>query len=120
MKVYKRRDSATAILRKAGIKSRDYNLYVNKIDGQFHLNLDLLKKWEDSQKRPDKPCCQVAYDLIKEGKSNQEVWAIIQPMFNLEDKKKYYPSWYRCHLRRMGEIPNDTRVTERHVEVFYE
>lgn len=43
-KSFTRRDSATSVLRKMGINSRDYNLFIT-VDayGKFELNLDLAK-----------------------------------------------------------------------------
>ena len=74
-------------------------------------------KTTDSKRHP---YCQMVYAMIRDGKTDQEIWAVIQPMFNLEDKKKYLPRWYRCRLRRLGKIPNDTRIYNRRVEVRYE
>lgn len=39
MKVYSKRDSATAALRKLGIKPGDYNLFIKKVGGEFHCNV---------------------------------------------------------------------------------
>ena len=41
-KFYTRRDSATTVLRKAGITPRDYDLYLTKSGDGVDLNLDLL------------------------------------------------------------------------------
>lgn len=46
----------------------------------------------------------VARTLILEGKTNKEVWAVIKAQFNLDDSKKSYPSWYRCELKRKGQL----------------
>jgi len=67
-----------------------------------------------------KTCCNVVYGLIKAGKTNQEIWAIIQPMFNLDHAKRNYPSWYRCYFRRIGEIGQETRVRKQFKQVIYE
>lgn len=140
MKTYKRRDSATSILRKLGIKPRDYDLFIKKTDDGVEFDDQLAKqhaanlkeqtgeipkkktptKKDSAKTTSKKACCQVAYDLIKKGYSNQAVWDVIQPMFNLDDKKKHYPSWYRCHLRRIGELPQETRVRKDEVQVVYE
>lgn len=48
-------------------------------------------------------CTTVAEALIREGKSNEEVWDVIQVEFNLPDKHRGYPAWYRSRLRRAGE-----------------
>jgi len=39
-------------------------------------------------------------DLIKAGKSNEQIWAIVKPKFTLDDAKKNYPAWYRSQLNR--------------------
>lgn len=39
-------------------------------------------------------------DLIKGGKSNEEVFAAAQKKFGIGEEKKHYPSWYRCEMRR--------------------
>lgn len=46
----------------------------------------------------------VARTLILEGKTNEEVWAVIKAQFDLDDSKKSYPSWYRCELKRKGQL----------------
>lgn len=33
--------------------------------------------------------------LVDQGKTNVEIWAIIQSQFSLSDDKRWYPSWYR-------------------------
>lgn len=141
MKHYKRRDSATSVLRKLGIKPRDYDLFIKPVEDGVEFDDELAKshaeqlKVQTGEVEPKKvkpkaqpktkaptgqTCCSVAYELIKQGKTNQEVWEVIQPMFNLDDKKRHYPSWYRCHLRRLGELPQDTRIQQRAVQVVYE
>jgi hypothetical protein len=44
----------------------------------------------------------VATKLLLAGKTNAEVWAVIQPQFQLDDGKKGYPSWYRNQLKKKG------------------
>lgn len=121
VRIVKARDSATAILRKLGVKSRDYALFIEKLaDGtlavqvvkaQMHLHAlanpvkdepDVKAKPKD-RKAEGETVSDVARRLIREGKTNAEVWAIIQPQFSLNDKKRGYPAWYRCQLRRKGE-----------------
>lgn len=46
----------------------------------------------------------VARTMILAGKTNKEVWATIKAQFNLDDSKKSYPSWYRCELKRKGQL----------------
>jgi hypothetical protein len=45
----------------------------------------------------------VSRALIRAGKSNAEVWEVIKVQFNLDDKKKHYPGWYRGDMRKKGE-----------------
>lgn len=46
----------------------------------------------------------ICREMIINGFTNEEVWDTIKDEFNLDDNKKYYPSWYRCELRRRGAI----------------
>lgn len=46
--------------------------------------------------------------MICEGYSNEEILAALKRKFgrrNFGGHKRYYPSWYRCELRRKGELP---------------
>jgi len=126
-KFYTRRDSATTVLRKAGITPRDYDLYLTKSGDGVDLNLDLLaihKATTDGKHdvpakaemmtselvvAPAKQMTKAtvssrARGLILAGKSNDEVWAAIKSEFKLSDGKKHYPSWYRAQLRRQGKL----------------
>jgi hypothetical protein len=38
--------------------------------------------------------------LILDGLSNDEIWKIVQPQFDLSDSKKSYPAWYRRELNK--------------------
>ena len=42
----------------------------------------------------------LARHLIEAGKTNKEVWAELQSVFNLDDTKRHYPSWFRSELKR--------------------
>lgn len=42
-------------------------------------------------------------DLHAAGKTNAEVWAIVQPQFGLDDGKKWYVSWYLWQARKKAE-----------------
>ncbi len=46
----------------------------------------------------------VARDLIRAGKTNDEVFAALQAEFKLGADKKSYPAWYRSDLKRKGEV----------------
>jgi hypothetical protein len=48
-----------------------------------------------------------ARELILSGKTNQEVWEVLQQQFNLNDSKKHYPTWYRCEMKRTGLLPKE-------------
>lgn len=129
IKILKTRDSATTVLRKMGIQSRDYNFFIEKMtDGRFACQVAKAEMHLESLKNPKpakaesttkagrrttdaevvKPKRQgvssMARDLILAGKTNQEVWASIKEAFNLDDNKKHYPSWYRCELKRAGKL----------------
>lgn len=41
MKIVKTRDAATAVLRKLGVNSRDYNLFIKKVEGGLEVNVEL-------------------------------------------------------------------------------
>lgn len=51
-KVYAKRDSATTVLRKAGVPPRDYNLYLTKTDDGVALNLTLLATYKAVKDTP--------------------------------------------------------------------
>jgi hypothetical protein len=38
--------------------------------------------------------------LIADGKSNDEIWSIVQPKFNMPDGHKHYPQWYRRQVAK--------------------
>lgn len=144
IKIYSVRDSATAALRKLGIQSRDYSLFIEKTDAGFVCELGkatehlaslfraTAPKTHDRQKKAvesvtkrktvvvtatkeagksntPKPAAkpaggisETARNLILEGKTNQEVWAVLKSEFGLDDSKKHYPTWYRCEMKRRG------------------
>lgn len=132
-KTYTRRDSATSALRKIGLQARDYDLFITKkSDNEFECRLGAAAAHLESLKNPapktimgsaikagrrvtdpvvqDKPAkakgvSAVARELILAGKTNQEVWAAIKDAFNLDDSKKHYPTWYRCEMKRKGQLP---------------
>lgn len=128
-KFYTRRDSATTVLRKMGIHSRDYNAFIDvQDDGTFLLHITRAENHLMSLKKPTtaKPTAAkpkgdakspkalkavrapsisgTARRLISEGHTNQEVWAVLKQQFDLDDSKKHYPTWYRCEMKRTGLI----------------
>lgn len=125
MKTYKRRDSATSVLRKMGINSRDYDLFITKSDSGVELDLDLAKKHlADLKKQAEKPSkkakavkktkvkrvtiSSLCRDMILDGATNAEIFAKLQETYGEErfgPEKRHYPAWYRCELRRTGQLP---------------
>lgn len=132
VKILARRDSCTTILRKMGIHPRDYNAFIEVMtDGKFachiaraEMHLESLKqaaapkaekpakkeaaakpaKKEAAKREAARTVSTVARELIVAGKTNVEVWAIIQKEFDLDDSKKSYPAWYRSDCKRKGLI----------------
>lgn len=132
VKILSRRDSATTILRKMGIHSRDYNAFIEVMsDGKFachiaraEMHLESLKqaaakpakakaKAKSAPKAEKQPAAKreaartvstVARELIVAGKTNLEVWVVIQKEFDLDDSKKSYPAWYRSDCKRKGLV----------------
>tara|TARA_R110000868_G_scaffold403261_1_gene680373 strand:- start:54 stop:485 length:432 start_codon:yes stop_codon:yes gene_type:complete len=45
--------------------------------------------------------------LIADGKTNAEVWEVLQARFDLDKSKRHYPTWYRCEMKRTGLLPKD-------------
>lgn len=127
IKTYKRRDSATTVLRKMGINSRDYNLFIKKLDdGQFECDVPLaeshlknlakqtkLKKQKAKAKpkaRKEKriTISSMCRDMILNGASNEQIFNALQEKYGEErfgPEKRHYPAWYRCELRRKGQLP---------------
>lgn len=131
IKVYARRDSATSALRKLGVKKEDYNLFIRLVEDPFgnspreyQCNIGEAKKavFREKNRPPPRTTKQRAArtqpkksnhatissrarELILDGKTNEEVFSALQAEFQLDDEKKYYPSWYRCELRRNGLLP---------------
>ena len=135
VKIFKTRDSATSLLRKLGIQARDYNFFIEKMtDGRVacqvakaEMHLESLKNpapktilaegikagrraadpvvKKDGKPAKAKGVSAVARELILAGRTNQEVWTVIKEAFNLDDSKKHYPTWYRCEMKRKGQLP---------------
>lgn len=137
MRTYKKRDCATEFLRKCGIEPKYYDIFIRKVDNYFQVDDELLNKYQTNSKLRRElrrkhrqyllkivtptggPVFRKICELIRQGKTNKEIWGIIQPMFNLSDKKRNYPGWYRCYLRRRGMI-NSPRIYNCKVEVNHE
>ena len=124
VKIYARRDSATAVLRKMGVNSRDYDLFIEKMtDGRFacqvalaegHLqNLSAQTKPKPKKKPKAKKTKRVTIsslcrDMILNGADNATIFKALQDKYGEErfgPDKRHYPAWYRCELRRKGQLP---------------
>ena len=124
VKFYARRDSATTVLRKMGVSASNYNAFIEVMsDGQFachiaraEMHLESLKNPKAAEPKAAKVTkttepkskrtgiSATARELILAGKTNQEVWAELKAQFNLDDSKKHYPTWYRCEMKRKGQL----------------
>ena len=135
VKIYKRRDSATAALRKIGIRK---NMYIEFIsitdDNQYECRLADAKRYAESvARKPIKTTkrlkkergqdaegalkvpkekkitiSSLCRDMILDGKSNEEILVALRKKFGEErfgPEKNSYPCWYRCELRRKGLLP---------------
>ena len=123
---YTKRDSATAALRKLGIARADYDDFIVQRDGSFYCDIAGAAKHAGNQKSPAPAAVKVAKvatvkvaasnsqaakvsgaetvstvcrALIKAGKTNAEIWVVVQPQFSLDAKKRGYPAWYRSEMR---------------------
>lgn len=124
MKIFKRRDSATAYLRKLKVAKANYDKWLKPITastGEGHWGVLDPKKPEPEVAAKDveasvkaakamppaKPvrisCSSVARDLIRAGKTNTEVWVAIKEQFKLSDDKRHYPTWYRSQMKRSAK-----------------
>lgn len=112
MKTYKRRDSATRILRKLGVDPDNYALFIAKNkDGTFSINFENAKRSVSQmvlEKRGRRSISRDCQELIMQGLSNKDAFAKLQEMYGTErmpDHKKWYPGWNRAKLRRLGALP---------------
>ncbi len=131
LRQYTRRDSATAFLRKLGVSKSSYNDFITKDDeGLFWVDVEEAEKSLNPAKSTvakDQPKVEpkakskpsevkseaaveketvtsVSRQLIKDGKTNKEVWDVIKAKFSLDDSKKSYPAWYRSQMKRDGKL----------------
>lgn len=119
MKSYKRRDSATSVLRKMGIDKSQYDNFIHKVGDEYRLNMEAAKAslipkpkkrskitiYKNNQVRS---MSKFIRKCILDGKTNQEVFLMAQTEFGEEvmnEKRKHYPSWYRSEMRRKGMLP---------------
>lgn len=130
VKTVARRDSATAILRKLGIKSSDYNLFIMQTaDGRYAVAEDKAQEYLQAQLRkvaneevPQKQLkgrtkkeadsnqikrpsvAGVIRKLILDGLDNKAIHEIMKRDFGHDEDKAHYPAWYRSQMRREGLI----------------
>jgi hypothetical protein len=123
VKVFGTRDSATACLKKIGVKRSDYNLFIEKKSNKiFECQIAKAEafvkpaaaapkatepeasKKNVSSKAPRVSVASFTRSLILEGKSNDAVWMELKKQFQLQEDKKHYPSWYRSEMKRKGLI----------------
>lgn len=130
VKTVARRDSATTILRKLGIKSSDYNLFIMQTaDGRYAVAEDKAKEYLQAQlrkvateevpqrqlkgrtakeaatnqiKRPS--VAGVIRKLILEGMDNKAIHEVMKRDFGHDEDKAHYAAWYRSQMRREGLI----------------
>lgn len=130
IKNYSRRDSATSALRKMGIKSDQYNKFIKtNDDGSVDCNISAAKKslsgpvkskGKVTKKRGKKAATSKAVrpintetisglcrSMILDGKDNESILKALKKKFGAKrfEDKSHYPAWYRCELRRAGELP---------------
>lgn len=149
-KFYAKRDSATAMLRKAGADKSQYKDYIFVHADKDNTGLpyavwmheglplthaEAFARQELETKKPTKATKKFVKDLVeitsqhavnkalnaeelkgtdkrtvsgvcrqlvKDGKTNAEIWAVVKKEFKLTDSKKHYPAWYRAELARKG------------------
>ena len=57
-------------------------------------------KVQDEPKETRRTVSYAAREHILAGHDNKKVWELLKEEFNLDDSKKYYPSWYRSEMKR--------------------
>lgn len=127
-KLYTRRDSATKVLKSIGITPDRYDTFIEKTNDGFICHLDRAREhqaFHQPQPVKEKPKPKVAATksdgkksksaqpsdqtqsisasikaLIINGYSNSQ----IREALDLPPERSHYPSWYRCKMRRDGEL----------------
>lgn len=123
-KTYAKRGGATDALRRAGVKSEDYDKHLKKVATGFEVSLPdkvlaptvkalkagaktkdggPAKKIKAPKATKQETCASVVRAMVAEGKDNPAIWAVIQPKFQLGDDKKWYPGWYRSDMARKAK-----------------
>jgi restriction endonuclease Mrr len=134
VKTFTRRDSCTAILKKLGVPASDYNQFIwRTTDGRFTVNTEKAELYlasrlqnvakevvqgrnkgaterqaESNQiKRPSS--ASFIRRLILDGKTNQEIFKILQDQFGCGEEKSNHAAWYRSQMRRQGLIDRPSK-----------
>lgn len=135
VKTFARRDSATAALRKLGIKASDYNMFIMQTtDGRFAVALDKAEEYLASRLRHvanevipqaqnkgktakqaesnqiKRPSVSAAIrKLILDGLDNKAIHEVMKREYGHDEDKANYPGWYRSQMRRDGLIPRPVK-----------
>lgn len=72
-----------------------------KLDEKSKATKQLMDK---VAKAPRRTVTGRARELIFAGKTNEQIWVVLQAEFQLDDSKKHYPAWNRAFLIRTGVI----------------
>lgn len=68
-------------------------------------------KKADGEKKPS--AAQMFKDLIMEGKkTDDQIFAIVQKEFDLDDSKRGYVKWYRNDLKKQGKNPPEPKASK--------
>lgn len=151
VRIYKNRDSATAMLRKLGIAAVSYPKFFEKQeDGSYKVfvlkaeqsllsaavpvvaaaeianpkqdtfaDLEGREAIDERHATRRRQRIQAARDgavhrplpdtvsvgavireMVRAGHTNAEIWAVVQPKFNIPDSRKWYVSWYKSDMKR--------------------
>jgi hypothetical protein len=127
---YSSRTNATAPLRKMGIKTSDYDMFVMPTtNGRFAVNLEKAREFLQARLRKvatkevpqaknlgrtakEAASNQVARPtvagtiraLILKGMDNKAIHEVMKRDFGHDEDKAHYPGWYRSQMRREGLV----------------
>lgn len=130
VKTVARRDSATTLLRKLGIKASDYNLFIQQTtDGRYAVSLDKAAEYLAARlrkvaleeipqaKNQGRTAKEAASNQIKrpsvagvirkyilDGLDNKAIHELLKRDFGHDEDKAHYPAWYRSQMRREGLV----------------
>jgi hypothetical protein len=126
LKVYTRRGSATAWLRKLGVKPAEYDRFLTKLeDGRTSCDVDAATRFmgvgavkfpgfnpEGIKTKVFKPpkfedpkkvnISDLIRGMILGGSTNEEIWEVLKTKYNFPHSKRSYPTWYRCRMLKKG------------------